>query len=125
MAFTFNEKTGNIKITRGNTAEISFEILDDDDVAVTFETGDIAYFTVKRNINTKEILIQKIITEFNEDGILTFNLEQSDTKRLNYGEYVYDIQISDVSGNTFTMIFDDVNLDCPKFIVTGEVTFNK
>lgn len=78
------------------------------------------YFTVKNNIYSNEVLIQKRLNEgitVDENFVYTIEFEASDTDNLTFGKYVYDIEIK--------------NSDKPKTIqkgtleITSEVTTAK
>ena len=54
--------SGNdITLTRGDSLSITIDIADSLGTPVTFETGDILYFTVKKSYSTREKSIQKKI----------------------------------------------------------------
>ena len=54
------------------------------------------YFTVKTSAKIPEYVLQKRIgsgIELQEDGYYHITMEPKDTRDLDYGEYVYDIQL--------------------------------
>ena len=75
------------------------------------QTGDEIRFAMKKNYDDAECLIEKTIPL----ATLMLHLEPSDTKNLEVGEYVYDIQLTTAGGDVDTFI------DRAKFVLTEEV----
>lgn len=107
----------DLTMIRGDSETIVLS-LKRDDVIIPFNQGDTVYFTVKRIYDTEDLALQKIITEFNEDGNCIIEIEPKDTKKLEFRSYVYDIQLTDSNGRVTTII------PCSKFVVGGEVTYD-
>ena len=108
--------SGNdITLTRGDSLSITIDIADSLGTPVTFETGDILYFTVKKSYSTREKSIQKKIISPSSSTI-EIDILPIDTKILDYGTYYYDLQISDIHGKVFTPLLG-------KFIISEEVTY--
>lgn len=63
-------------------------------------TGDVIRFKVKRNYSDAQPIISKVIS--NDTQILT--LAPSDTKPLDFGNYVYDIELTKANGDVDTFI---------------------
>lgn len=61
-------------------------------IARPFVTGDVVYFTVKKNISNEEKVLQKVITSF-VDGKALIELSPADTKELTPMRYIYDAKI--------------------------------
>ena len=106
----------SIEITRGDSATYVAVVMQDGEI-VPFSAGDTVYFTVKTSVSTAEKLIQKIITEFDDDGRAIINIEPEDTKNLAYKRYVYDVQHTSAEGKVTTIIKPS------GFVVGGEVTY--
>ena len=107
----------NITMVRGDTEmfKINLSALKDGErEIIPFEPGDRVFFTVKKNANTKDILIQKIIQEFT-DGAAVIHINHADTADLSYSRYVYDIQI--IRGDVVKTI-----VPLSYFTLTKEVT---
>ncbi len=102
-------------MTRGDTENIVITLKRGED-SVSLEEGDTIYFTVKEDVDVEEKQIQKVITEF-DDGKAVITLDPKDTKHMHFGDYVYDIQYTDRSGNVRTIIRPS------KFTIGGEVTY--
>lgn len=85
----------DFEFPRGDTCPISFDITDSEGNELDLSTSEI-YFTMKNNYNTTSYIVQKKkslggITVNGKQGSLV--LTHDDTAELNYGKYVYDIQI--------------------------------
>ena len=88
-------KEYDFEFPRGDTCPVSFDITDANGDELDLSSSEI-YFTVKKSYRTSNYIIQKkkSSSEITIDGtkgnlVLTHN----DTAELNYGTYVYDIQI--------------------------------
>lgn len=104
-------KEFDFEFPRGDTCPITFSVKDKSGSEVDLSQASEIYFTVKKNYNTSEAILQKKyttnqITVSGKTG--TIILTHDDTKNLAYGKYVYDIQI--MSG-TYV-----------KTVVLGEIT---
>ena len=103
-------KNGEIKLTRGDTAYLTVSVKTKDGEPYTVKSDDVLSLTVKRDYADEEALIEKVIT-----GATTFHIKPEDTKSLEFGMYVYDVQITTVDGDNYTVIADK------KFKITNEV----
>lgn len=88
-------KEFDIEFPRGDTCPISFDITDKNGNELDL-TGAEIYFTLKKNYTSPTAILQKKkstggITIDGKNGSLV--LTHTDTAELNYGKYVYDIQI--------------------------------
>lgn len=104
-----------LTLTRGDTQTFSFIRKDSDGNPITIK-ADALYFTVKNNYVTTDVLIQKTIDDCTfTDGKYTFVIEPEDTDNLNYGLYVYDLEVKQ----------EDYKKTISKgtFEITEEVTF--
>lgn len=81
-----------------------------------FVTGDTVYFTVKKTINDTDKELQKVAETFDE-GKAVFEILPQDTKEMAYGNYVYDVQLTDTGGRIRTI------LKYNTFTLEGEVTY--
>ena len=82
--------------------------LKDGEAVISFVTGDTVYFTVKRSSIVDEIALQKIVTEFNEDGNCIIEIAPNDTKDLEFRSYVYDIQLNRLDGLEYRSILRNI-----------------
>lgn len=99
----------NITLTRGDSA--TFGLTVKQNTSSYDFSNDTVKFTVKKNVNTEDILFQKTFV----GGVI--NLTPSDTNDLKYGTYYYDVQLTTQSDGVYTVIPPS------KFIVAQEVTF--
>ena len=99
-----------ITMTRGDTVRIQIGIKDGNN-DYTPQEGDVIQFTAKRYLNATSAAISKTIP--NNTLILAF--EPSDTNKLPYGSYLYDIQLTYANGDVDTFISGSL-------VLLGEVT---
>ena len=66
--------------------------------------GDSIRFAVKKNYNSPTVLIEKLIP----NDTLLLHLRPEDTKLLQIGKYVYDIELTDEDGEVDTFIAEAV-----------------
>lgn len=86
-----------MRFTRGDTQGFKFQRKNINDEIITSIPTNV-YFTVKDNVNNDNFIIQKTldngsITFSKDDNYYHFIIEPNDTNNLNYGCYVYDIEI--------------------------------
>lgn len=87
-------KEFNFELPRGDTCPVSFELTDKNGNELNLEDVEV-YFTMKKNYNTSEVILQKRYSrdEIEIDGKdAKLILKHLDTAELKYGKYVYDIQ---------------------------------
>jgi hypothetical protein len=107
----------DLAMIRGDSESITLS-LKDGAAVVPFVTGDTVYFTVKKSSLVDEIALQKIVTEFNEDGNCIIEIAPNDTKDLGFRSYVYDIQLNRLDGTVTTIV------PCSNFAILQEVTYD-
>jgi len=100
----------NIQIVRGDTAVINIAVSTKDGAKYILSGGDNLTFTVRKTA-TDNIVIQKTITGGN------FTINPVDTETLEFGNYVYDVQLTSASGFTDTIIAPHI------FKILEEVTY--
>lgn len=106
----------NIYITRGDSESLSVALQSTDGFAAPLTAGDKVYLTIKENINTADKILQFVVKEF-VDGKAIINILPSDTAALDYGVYVYDIQVTLADGTKRTIVRPS------NFEIGGEVTY--
>lgn len=86
----------NLIQTRGDTAGYFFQRLNTDGAVIT-DTPDKLYFTIKSTFGSKDALLQKTLADMTmeQDGTWKFVIQAQETDHLNYGSYVYDIEVID------------------------------
>lgn len=92
----FQIEDNSISLTRGDSARIDITVVDAEGEEYELQEGDVLLFTVKSSVNDKDILIQK-------SGAIV-NLLPADTEDLEYGKYVYDVQLTLLDGTVNTII---------------------
>lgn len=105
---------GTIKLTRGDTAWLTVDI-DNASTGEPYELDEDDELVLTVKASTKDdspILIQKTI-----NGSKVFHIEPDDTKDLKYAKYKYDIQLTTIAGDVYTII------EPSAFEVLAEVTF--
>lgn len=110
-------KGTSLKMTRGDSEQLTVYREDSSGTQIDFETGDTVYFTVKTSIDTEVKTLQKTVTSFT-DGKAIVNIAPEDTSSLAYGTYCYDVQVTEASGDVTTIITNS------KFVLAGEVTYD-
>ena len=100
-----------IAITRGDTGIFTLNITDAQGNPYDYSHDEVL-FTVKRNIDTTEKIMQKTV-EYGQVVII----QPVDTATLPYGTYVYDVQVTTAGGVVDTVITPS------RFLVKAEVTF--
>ena len=106
--FTIDNKK-RMKVVKGDTAIFDINMKD-----YSFVEGDKVYFTVKSSVDDAENIIQKIVTEFDEN-VAKIILSSTNTS-IDVGSYLYDIQCSLIDGRIDTVV------PPTKFEVIGGVT---
>lgn len=90
-------KGKNITHMRGDTAILNLDLKVDNEPFALGE-GDIAVFSVKKNLKDTDYLLQKTAV----DGKFVFQHE--DTQGLPFGSYWYDIQVQLEGGQVITAV---------------------
>ena len=100
-------------LTRGDNADLIVTIKDMSGNVYELQEGDELVFTLKNNCVTQTILIQKDITADS-----TIHILPEDTSGLNYGKYLFDVQLTTAEDKVYTVIPPTV------FVVSNEVNFS-
>lgn len=108
--FEYNQRTSDMKLTRGDSAYFDVELIDEDDSEYTLQSGDLLTFTVK-NTTMSPCSVFSV-----SSSNASFHISPADTDKLRYGEYVYDIQLN-TGQDVFTVVGPAV------FELTEEVTW--
>lgn len=99
MGYSINDKTKTISLVRGDTLRVQIGI-DVDGQAYTPTNGDTIRFAMKSSYGSNRVLIHKEIPK----DTMVLTLLPNDTKRLAFGNYVYDIEITFENGDVDTFI---------------------
>lgn len=97
---SFKVKKNTIFLTRGDTFKAMLTINNPDGSVYTPVEGDTIRFALKENVEDEECLILRDIPI---DTMLLV-LYPEDTKSLEFGSYVYDIQLTKANGDVDTFI---------------------
>ena len=89
-----------ITLTRGDTLKAQISITDKEGNPYEPKEGDTVRFAMKKEYSDEDVLIFKEIPM----DTLILTLEPEDTKELDFGTYVYDIQLTTAAGEVDTFI---------------------
>ena len=112
-------KGNTIEMTRGDTLIVTVGIMASDGQDYTPDANDVIRFALKHAEmtlgrkgykDTDPLIIKTIPTDS-----LVLQLNPADTKQLDFGEYVYDIELTHASGVVDTFIANE------RFIIAPEV----
>ena len=97
--FTIDNDTNMITIVKKDTAYFGLEL---DNYVLS--QGDKVTFTIAKEKESQDPLVQKVVTDFDEEsGIALIHLTSEDTD-LDKGTYFYDIQVDTKDGQVDTVI---------------------
>ncbi len=84
-----------MNIVRGDTGAFKFQRLNSGGEPIT-SIPDEMFFTVKKSFSFNAYVLQKKLSDMmlGEDNCWHFTIEPSDTATLDYGTYVYDIEVT-------------------------------
>ena len=90
----------SIRLTRGDTARFSVSITNDvNKQEYTMQEGDILTLSIKKSINDETLCLQLIAK-----GEASFYIKPKDTSALQFGKYIYDVQLTTAAGDVYTII---------------------
>lgn len=99
----------NISMTRGDSESITVRCNE------PFVEGDTVTFTMRPDVDDA-ISLQKAVTDF-PDGNAVIPFYPEDTEGLEFGDYVYDVQLTRADGTVTTLLVP------AKFTLKDEVTY--
>lgn len=97
---SYNITGTTITLTRGDTFEALVSATTKDGLQYIPEEGDVIRFAMKENYADQRPLLVKDIPV----STMMLVLQPEDTKDLNFGKYVYDIQLTRANGKVDTFI---------------------
>ena len=100
------DANNNISLTRGDTCMFNIDLVDSDGNPYITHEGDTMRFAMAKGYGGDHVLVNKQIPT----DTLLFKLDPMDTKALEFGTYVYDIQYTDYEGNVSTIIMGNMIL---------------
>lgn len=90
----------SLHLTRGDTARITVDIFNDiTNEKYEVKENDVVVLSVKKSVYDEEYCFQK-----KEKGNSSFKILPEDTNGLQFGKYIYDVQISTEQGDVYTVI---------------------
>lgn len=96
----YKVKGTTITLTRGDTLPLHFELENEDGSVYIPTENDTIRFAMKKDYSDDEpLLVKNIPTD-----TLDLRIESADTKPLDFGDYVYDVEITLNDGTVFTFI---------------------
>lgn len=107
----FSVHDNNIAMIRGDSGIFKIDVTYVAGNAVALDDNDVLTFTLRRATRSPTIVLQKTIT----DGMLTIHPE--DTEKMEFGMYVYDVELKRADGYVDTIISPH------EFLVLEEVTY--
>jgi len=81
-----------------------------------FAAGDTVTMTVRPDVESP-IVLQKVVTVFTDEGKAVISIDHEDTEGLDFGSYVYDIQLVRADGTVKTAVKPS------EFTLEEEVTY--
>ena len=91
---------GSIELTRGDTARLVVTITNElTDAPYEMQPEDELVFSVKKSTKDAEPLIRKSVR-----GAKAFHIKPEDTQALEFGKYKYDVQLTTVDGDVYTVL---------------------
>ena len=89
IGYSINSNTKIISLTRGDTLRVQLELKTDEGVYTPVE-GDVIRFSMKKSYGSNVVLIHKEIPL----DTMVLTISPTDTKSLDFGDYVYDMEIT-------------------------------
>lgn len=103
----YTDEENNIYLTRGDTGIFTVSLVDKDGNPYVPQEGDTIRFAMAKKFGaSSDVLVNK---SFPADT-MTLEIEPQDTKHLAFGDYVYDIELTDVDGHVSTVIIAKIQL---------------
>lgn len=103
---------------RGDTFLFKFLLKFKDETVVKSEDIDNLFITFKTSVYSKKYIFQKTLDDvkIDEEGYVHVTFEPEDTENLEYGKYVFDVEVTLKNGYRKSKLFE-INL-------AGETTFH-
>lgn len=89
----------NISLTRGDTFKCILSLTENSNPYIP-DDEDVIRFALKSSYKSEDILIRKIIPH----DTMLLRLEAEDTKDMEYGDYVWDLEITRKDGDVDTFL---------------------
>lgn len=92
-------ENNTIQLTRGDTARLTVDIVDDKGEKYIVKENDVMVLTVKKATIDTDYCLQKSIK-----GSNTIHIEPKDTAGLGFLKYKYDVQMTTAEGDVYTVV---------------------
>ena len=92
-------KNGEIELTRGDSATLTVSITDGEGTPYIVRDTDTLTLSLKKDVKDPKPCVQKSI-----NGNNTIHFEPKDTAGLEFGNYVYDVELLTAEGDVYTVI---------------------
>ena len=89
-----------ITMTRGDTLVVEVGILNPDGTPYVPAQADVVRFALKKDYSDETPILRKVL----DNSDLKLTLQPSDTKELDFGNYVYDVELTKADGSVDTFI---------------------
>ena len=94
------KSNNTIRLTRGDTAALTVSIVDDvNKQQYEMKITDVLKLSVKKDTHEADYCFQKVST-----GKPNITIQPEDTKELDFGKYIYDVQLENSEGAVSTII---------------------
>ena len=108
----------DIQLTRGDTARLSLTIQDElTGDGYSPVAGDVIRLTIRKSVYATDKIMEKEL-ELSEGDEINFTFAPEDTQALDYGTFVYDVELTTADGDVYTIITPS------KFRLLEEVTYH-
>jgi len=102
----------NISMTRGDTEQLTVRCSE------PFAEGDMVYMTVRQDAESP-IEFQKTVDTFGTEGEAVIVIDHMDTEGMDFGTYMYDVQVTRMDGRVKTLIKPS------RLTLTEEITYGE
>lgn len=100
----------NLSMTRGDSEKLTVRCSE------PFGAGDVLRMTVREDTRSP-VALQKTVREFTAEGEAEIAIDPGDTEELEFGAYVYDIEVRRADGTVTTLVKP------ARFTLEEEVTY--
>lgn len=108
---SYSVKKTTITLTRGDTFKTQVDLRDSEGNPYVLGEYDFIQFAVKKDYSDENYQILKLV----DPTTMVLTLTPEDTRNMDYGEYVYDMQLTKGNGEVATFITK------ARFVLTEEV----
>lgn len=110
------DNADNVAMTRGDSESLTVR-----KVGGTWVSGEAITLTIRTSA-VGEIVFQKVVTEFDEEGAAVIPINPEDTEDLDFGRYAYDVQYE--NNGTVKTLIPRTPGNLPGWTITQEATYD-